>query len=689
MGKEKQRPHPDAVRGLLRAERPDVHALGLRVFKSAAASDRAWCIAVFACALVLRLIYLYQIEAIPLFYHLAGDGLAYDEWARRIAAGDWIGDGVFYQAPLYPYFLGLLQLALGHDLGAIRFVQVLMGALSCAVLFLAGRRLFSRSAAVVAGMLLAIYAPAIFFDALIEKSVLDLLLLSFLLFLLARSMEEQRRNLWITMGAVAGLLALSRENALILVLVVPAWIGLFFASTSAGARLRWCALFLAGLLLVLLPVGLRNFAAGGEFKLTTSQFGANFFIGNNPAADGTYGSVRKLLGEPQLEGRDAVRLAERAMGRNLNAGEVSDYWFDRAVDYIRGHPLDWLRLLGRKWLMVWNAREIEDSDDFYIYQQWSPLLRFLGWFSHFGLLAPLAVAGAWLTLRHWRRLAVLYAVALSLAASVALFFVFGRYRYPLVPVLALFAGAALVESAALWRQGLWRRFGAALAVFLVAAVPVNWPIRGVRGPGPGGYNNLANAYYKQGRVDEAIETARKAIAADPGYGTGHYNLGNFYAAQGRLNLAFEHVEKAVALYPNHAEGRRNLGWLLIERGDIEAGIRELRRAVELDPSLAEAHLNLGVALARQGHMDEAVQALQRAILLDDSAEAHHALGLVYGAREQYEAAAGEFRKALELDPGFVAARRDLEEVLAVLGRTEETPRRDRKARGAPNGGVPR
>ncbi|MBM2805143.1 MAG: Tetratricopeptide repeat protein, partial [Deltaproteobacteria bacterium] len=36
---------------------------------------------VFAAAFFLRLIYLWQIEAIPLFYHLAGDGRTYDEWA--------------------------------------------------------------------------------------------------------------------------------------------------------------------------------------------------------------------------------------------------------------------------------------------------------------------------------------------------------------------------------------------------------------------------------------------------------------------------------------------------------------------------------------------------------------------------------------------------------------------------------
>ena len=34
-------------------------------------------------------------------------------------------------------------------------------------------------------------------------------------------------------------------------------------------------------------------AVGGEFKLTTSQLGPNFFIGNNASADGTYASLAR------------------------------------------------------------------------------------------------------------------------------------------------------------------------------------------------------------------------------------------------------------------------------------------------------------------------------------------------------------------------------------------------------------
>ena len=63
---------------------------------------------IFFIALCLRCIYLWQISSAPFFDLRMGDGEAYHQWARRIANGDWIGQGVFYQAPLYPYFLALI-----------------------------------------------------------------------------------------------------------------------------------------------------------------------------------------------------------------------------------------------------------------------------------------------------------------------------------------------------------------------------------------------------------------------------------------------------------------------------------------------------------------------------------------------------------------------------------------------------
>lgn len=637
-------------------------------------------VAVVTAAFLLRLIYLLQIESIPLFYNLAGDGRTYDEWAQRIAAGAWLGEGVFYQAPLYPYCLAILQSLFGHDLWTIRFVQVILGSLSCGLIYLVGEKLFGRVAGLTAGVLLACYAPAVFFDALIEKSTLDLFLLSCLLFLLIGTSSEEKWNKWLGAGIALGLLGLSRENALILVPVIVLWIAFYYSARPLALRARWHGWFLAGVLLVLLPVGARNLAVGGEFKLTTSQFGANFFIGNNAAADGTYGSVRKVIQEIQLEGPDAKRLAERAAGRTLTPGEVSYFWFNRALDYIKSQPADWMRLMALKWLTVWNAREIEDSDDFYIYQNWSGLLTWLGWANHFGILAPLAVLGLMLTYSEWRNLWLLYAMIVSLALSVAFFYVFGRYRFPVVPLLALLGGAGLTAAVRLYREKRWQLLTSAFVVTLVAGVIVNWPLRGSSVPGAAGYNNLANAYLKQGKVADATRTALKAVELDPDYGVAHYNLGNLFAQQGKFDSARRHFEAALRLYPNYAEAHSNYGQLIAERGDIETGIQHFRRAIELNPLVARAHLNLGVALAKQGRFDQATPALQQAVRLSpDAPEASFYLGSVYAAQNRYGEAADAFQQALRIQPDFAPAHQSLAQLLAMLGKTAEAAEHQREA----------
>jgi len=281
--------------------------------------------------------------------------------------------------------------------------------------------------------------------------------------------------------------------------------------------------------------------------------------------------------------------------------------------------------------MVWNAREVEDSDDFYIYSKWSLVLTILGWITHFGVLAPLAALGIWGSRRQWRGLWLLYAMILSLALSVAIFYIFGRYRFPLVPLLTLFAVAAVAELGNLFRNR-GRSLAVAFVVLLASALIVNWPIYGIHGPGSVGYNNLSNAYYKQGKVTEAINAARQALQVEPDLGVAHYNLGNLYAAQGKFDIAKQYFERAMAIYPNYAEVRTNYGQLIAERGDLETGIRYFRQAIRLNPSIIRAHLNLGVALAKEGQLEEAIQPLRQAAELNPGApEATYYLGSVYAA----------------------------------------------------------
>src|SRR5581483_4895210 len=344
-------------------------------------------------------------------------------------------------APLYPYFLAVLHVLLGHDVWAIRLAQALFGALACGVIYLAGCRFFCRRVGIVAGVMLALYAPAIFLDTLIQKSVLDALFGTLLLMLAAcfaepaagrttpeghtsarddrtsgksagaheRHLDSQRRLvLTLALGIVAGLFALSRENALVLAVVLAAWLMLHRRNATIRERLTSAGAFAAGLALVLLPVGARNLRVGHEFALTTSQAGPNFYIGNHPGALGIYVPLRENRGTPFTERQDATELAEQAVGHALTPGQVSRYWIDRSLAFIGGHPGEWLDLLRRKLLYALNWFEIADTEDQYYYERYCPLLRSLSVIGHFGVLVPLAVVGIVLSWPRRRELVLLY-----------------------------------------------------------------------------------------------------------------------------------------------------------------------------------------------------------------------------------------------------------------------------------------
>jgi hypothetical protein len=156
--------------------------------------------------------------------------------------------------------------------------------------------------------------------------------------------------------------------------------------------------YVLGLTLVLLPVVVRNsIVPDGGFFVTTSQFGPNFYIGNNGRADGTYMSLRFGRGAPEYERQDAIELAERAAGRHLTPAEVPTYWEDRAIDFITSHPAAWLKLLGRKVALLSNATETLDTESQESYAEWSMPVRLTAHVGHFGMLVPLAAFGVWAT----------------------------------------------------------------------------------------------------------------------------------------------------------------------------------------------------------------------------------------------------------------------------------------------------
>ena len=67
------------------------------------------------------------------------------------------------------------------------------------------------------------------------------------------------------------------------------------------------------------------------------------------------------------------------------------------------------------------------------------------------------------------------------------------------------------------------------------------------------HNNLGNALFQKGNVDEAFVHFQKALQINPDYAEAHVNLGNALFQKGNVDEAIVHYQKALQINPDYAE----------------------------------------------------------------------------------------------------------------------------------------
>ena len=550
------------------------------------------------------------------------DEAAYDSWAARIAEGDWLGSEVFFQEPLYPYFLGGVYSIAGHDLGAARWVQCALGALAVALVFLLGRRLFGRGAGWVAGLGLAVHGPALLLPCLLLKPNLFLPLLAGLAYLLVLPGRSVRR--WLALGLLVGLGALLRGNMLLLAPVIA--VGALVRGRTDGASWRgalgdsWA--LLAGVLLVLLPVLVRNQVVGGVFALTTSGAGTNVYGGNNYENPlGVATEFSWVRGIPAYEAEDWRQEAERRTGRSLDAGEVSRFWLAETLSSVRRQPGLHLSILWNKLRLALGSYEVPDNHLYAWDRRYVPMLG-LPWpdFWVWGALG-LAGLGLWLVRRGsgkaGARPAALALLFLGYLATIVLTVMSSRARLPLVVLLLPFAGQWVTGTAlALRRRGPgWKlELSSAFVAVLATALLVGWPVLGeaeLREDFDQRQYNLAVQQREQGELAGARELAVELLARYPNSARLRILVADLDGEEALRMKAAGKPEEAQALMQAVLDSLRELatdervlarerarafrlaGYLQVTLGNLSAAERFFARALELlprDPELRLAHL---------------------------------------------------------------------------------------------------
>jgi tetratricopeptide (TPR) repeat protein len=676
--------------------------------------------AVLAVALALRLAHWAAVRRLLFVAGLVMDSAEYDRWAREIAAGDWLGSGVFFQAPLYPYLVAVLYLLFGPHADAVYLTQIACAVAGCYALYRAGRLMAGEGAALAAAALAAVYGPFIFYDVQLLKESLAVDVTAFLLWALAAARQQEgpapalsstplpppapaleMRELtrpagmepattpaggsahltrWLIAGLLLGVLSLLRENALLTVpLLLPlAWPGTAAAQAPApsapsapgperrGARwagfvLRAGALLL-GVALALAPVAWRNGRVGGDYLPTTSQGGVNFYIGNNARADGTYRPIVPGKQTPWFERLEPLRIARQESGRPLSPGEASRFWLGKALRWAAAHPGDWLRLQLAKLAMFWSWYEWPDAVDYYFVRGLSPVFRLP--LLEFGGATLLAAAGLLFLARGHRR-AVARMVHTRPAAE--------PEKCGLAPAL-LFLAAWTLSTVAFFLFSRYR-LPAVPPLLLLAGLPVAavprafaaWRAARLADAGRGAF--LSRRPVLSLAVLCALLIAAFALPRAAGYAPRldlvHYNLGRLEAEAGHAAAARGHYQEVVALDPGNFLAWLNLGSMAARERDWDGALACFGRAAALAPDSDDAQSNLGGVLLALGRLDEAGAHLDRALALDaDNPQALQNAALLRLRRGDRAGAAALNRRLLALQPANPAALR-LRERLAA------------------------
>ncbi len=163
--------------------------------------------------------------------------------------------------------------------------------------------------------------------------------------------------------------------------------------------------------------------------------------------------------------------------------------------------------------------------------------------------------------------------------------------------------------------------------------------------------NMGSALQDLGRIDEAIEKAKQAIAIRESYPVPHYNLGIIALRQGDNATALEQFRKAVRYDSTYVDAFYALGYLHWAEGAMEDARAALRRTIALSP----AHFDAGNLLANiaigEGKFPEAESLFRQALSNGPNLPmVHHNLGDLYLQWEKYPEAADAFRAYLRLRP---------------------------------------
>lgn len=563
-------------------------------------------------AVVVRLIYLYLMSLDRGFLVPIVDERWHWEWAQQLIADPSGGADVFFRAPLYAYFLAFLSFITNGSIFWSKALQLLLSFGTSFYLFKLSEHLLGRQVAIISAMIYAFYGTLIFYESMFLIPVLFLFLTVWGIYRFIIYKDSMSIKSWAITGLILGLAVISRPNILLVIPFLLIWLVWFNDNKEQLlSRLKLPLVLVAGVLIPILPVTIKNYITSGDFILVSSQGGINLYLGNNPRATG----LAMTMPEVQLNlsigwnkfTTATTAAAERETGTTLSPGEASSFWSKKALKWMYDNPTDFLSLLWKKTTYLFNGFENSDNADIYFERKKSVLHSILVWNSFlyfpFGLLLPFFFVGLYVTRHKFKTLLPLYVYILIYIPSIILFLVTARHRLPIIIFMIIIASAGMASLFSKRNIKNMKDKLYSLAIFLVTLLIVNMSIvpttqgkdfqnyynEGLKSLRTLDYinaetaflkadiyykfsapllNNLGYSQYMLSKFDDASISLNRAIESEPSFSKSYYNLGLVELKTGTADSAEILFENAIKTFDTTISNNTELAKYLISLGNI-------------------------------------------------------------------------------------------------------------------------
>jgi len=597
-------------------------------------------------AFFIRLIYIIQAQSNPTFYYPMVDELWHLDWAKEIANGNFWGDEAYFRGPLYPYMLALFLKITGQSLFWTRFIQIIIASGSAVFVYLLGEKTSSKKVGIIAGFAYAAYGTLIFYESMLLIPVLFIFLNLLAVYLLIKTQGQNRPLKWLICGIILGLSAIARPNILLLAPLFMIWIYLGLKEISLIKRKIFIvAIYLAGILIPVFSVTLRNYLVTGETILISSQGGVNFYIGNNPDAEGLTMLMPEIKLDESLPWDEFTaatkEAAENEVGRSLSPAEESSFWTGKTLKFIWHNPGKFISLTFKKTVYFMLGFENSDQADIYQSRAYSSIYSLLLWkkiiYFPYGLVFPLAVVGMIALWPGRKVLSLFYIFIIGYLPTIVLFLVTARHRLPVIPFMLLFAAGGLIAFIDFIKKRNWQKVGIFSGIFLVLLIFSNNTYFDI------GFENqfqthfnMGITYERQGNLPAAEREYRKALEENPYSVTCLNNLGVNLYHQNKLDQAQKFLEQAISYDSKSAGAYNNIGLIYEKRANYSQAIRFYQKAISLNPNLYQAQINIGDILMAQQQFEKSEEAYKTAMQVAPKApEVYFKLGGLYARMSDF------------------------------------------------------